>query len=79
MISTPPFIQISYYTHYKIINTILIYHKQPVNSRYNRYKIRNIAVHNYQNINIKLIQMIIEKHLADFDEYIDAINKALKI
>lgn len=40
---------------------------------------RNIAVHNYQNINIKVIQMIIEKHLADFNEYIDDINKALKI
>lgn len=40
---------------------------------------RNIAVHNYQNINIKVIQMIIEKHLADFNEYIDDINQALKI
>ncbi|MEG0640971.1 MAG: DUF86 domain-containing protein [Clostridium sp.] len=36
---------------------------------------RNIDVHNYQNVNIKVIQMIIEKHLNDFNEYIYFINK----
>lgn len=36
---------------------------------------RNIAVHDYQKINIKIVQMIIEKHLGDFNEFIYFINK----
>ena len=38
---------------------------------------RNIAVHNYESVNIKIVQMIIEKHLSDFSEYIYSINKFL--
>ena len=38
---------------------------------------RNIAVHNYESVNIKVVQMIIEKHLDDFKEYIYSINKFL--
>lgn len=38
---------------------------------------RNIAVHNYESVNIKVVQMIIEKHLGDFKEYIYSINKFL--
>lgn len=38
---------------------------------------RNIAVHNYESVNIKVVQMIIEKHLCDFKEYIYSINKFL--
>ena len=29
---------------------------------------RNIAVHDYQNVNMKVVQTIIEKHLIDFEE-----------
>lgn len=38
---------------------------------------RNIAVHNYEKVNMKVIEMIIEKHLSDFEEYIYYINKFL--
>lgn len=38
---------------------------------------RNIAVHNYQDVNMKIVQMIIENHIDDFNEYIYAINKNL--
>lgn len=38
---------------------------------------RNIAVHDYRAINLKIIQVIIEKHLKDFEEYIYEINKLL--
>jgi uncharacterized protein YutE (UPF0331/DUF86 family) len=31
---------------------------------------RNIAVHNYQEINLQIVQMIVEKHLNDFREYV---------
>lgn len=36
---------------------------------------RNIAVHNYESVNMKVVQMIIENHLGDFEEYIDSISK----
>ena len=39
---------------------------------------RNIAVHDYDNINMKIVQIIIEKHLSDFQEYIDSINNFLR-
>lgn len=38
---------------------------------------RNIAVHNYQEINIKIIENIIEKHLPDFLEFRDVIIKQI--
>ena len=36
---------------------------------------RNIAVHNYESVNMKVVQMIIENHLGDFEEYIESISK----
>lgn len=38
---------------------------------------RNIAVHDYRAINLKVVQTIIEKHLKDFEEYIYQINKLI--
>ncbi len=38
---------------------------------------RNIAVHDYQNVNMKVVQTIIEKHLIDFEEYTSAIKKMI--
>ena len=39
---------------------------------------RNIAVHNYQEINIEIIEDIIEKHLPDFLEFRDVMIKYIK-
>lgn len=36
---------------------------------------RNIAVHDYQKINLTILQMIIEKHLSDFTDYTKIIIK----
>lgn len=36
---------------------------------------RNIVVHDYQSINIKVVQSIITHNLNDFYDYIYAINK----
>lgn len=36
---------------------------------------RNIAVHDYQKVNLKVVKSIIEKHLVDFTELIDCISK----
>jgi len=34
---------------------------------------RNIAVHDYQNLNIEIIVAIVEKHLGDFEEFVQEI------
>lgn len=36
---------------------------------------RNIAVHNYQAVNIEIVREIIEKHIDDFIEFVYQINK----
>jgi uncharacterized protein YutE (UPF0331/DUF86 family) len=36
---------------------------------------RNIAVHNYQKLNLDTLQKVIENHLGDFEEFVDVINK----
>lgn len=38
---------------------------------------RNIAVHNYQTLNIEIVREIIEKHIEDFIEFICQINKII--
>ncbi|MPN56188.1 hypothetical protein SDC9_203874 [bioreactor metagenome] len=38
---------------------------------------RNIAVHNYQAVNIEILRDVIEKHTEDFFEFIFEINKIL--
>lgn len=35
---------------------------------------RNIAVHNYQAVNIEIVKEIIEKHIGDFQEFIYVIT-----
>ncbi|PHS33221.1 MAG: hypothetical protein COA92_04825 [Sulfurovum sp.] len=34
---------------------------------------RNIAVHDYQNLNIEIVVAIVEKHLGDFERFIQEI------
>ena len=36
---------------------------------------RNIAVHDYQNLNIEIVISIVQKHLEDFEGFIDEIFK----
>lgn len=36
---------------------------------------RNIAVHNYQKLNLEILQKVIENNLEDFNEFIYVINK----
>jgi len=37
---------------------------------------RNIAVHDYQNLNIEIVVAIVEKHLGDFESYVKEIFSA---
>ncbi len=34
---------------------------------------RNIAVHDYQNLNIEIVVAIVQKHLVDFESFIEEI------
>lgn len=36
---------------------------------------RNIAVHNYQKLNLDILQKVVENHLEDFKEFIYIVNK----
>lgn len=36
---------------------------------------RNIAIHNYQKLNLDILQKVIENNLDDFNEFIYCINK----
>ena len=36
---------------------------------------RNIAVHNYQKLNLEILEKVIENNVSDFDEFIKAILK----
>ncbi|WLR52625.1 DUF86 domain-containing protein [Bacillus tianshenii] len=39
---------------------------------------RNIAVHDYQQINLTILQSIIENHLQDFEGYVNEVMEILK-
>jgi len=43
--------------------------KKLANALINMVGFRNIAVHDYQNINLEILQTIVEKHLSDFTYY----------
>jgi len=36
---------------------------------------RNIAVHNYQKLNLEVLEKVIENHLGDFEEFVATVNK----
>jgi len=36
---------------------------------------RNIAVHNYQQLNLEIVRAIIEQHLEDFTKFTELILK----
>lgn len=38
---------------------------------------RNIAVHNYQKLNLKVIEQVIENHLVDFEMFILEVTKLI--
>ena len=55
--------------HYEIID------KNILDRLKNMIGFRNIAVHNYQKINLEVLERIIENNLDDFYEFIYCINK----
>lgn len=55
--------------HNEIINDDML------NKLKNMIGFRNIAVHNYQKLNLEIIQKIIESNLEDFSEFVYIVNK----
>ena len=55
--------------HNGIINNDML------NKLKNMIGFRNIAVHNYQKLNLDILQKIIESNLEDFSEFVYLINK----
>mgnify|MGYP001949249323 CR=1 FL=1 len=55
--------------HHGIIN------KESLGRLKNMIGFRNIAVHNYQKLNLEILEQIIENNLKDFNEFIYSINK----
>lgn len=58
----------------------VLYHNKIIDEKiYKKIKsmigFRNIAVHNYQQLNLQVVQMVIEKNLEDFKDFIYQINK----
>lgn len=41
----------------------------------NMIGLRNIAVHNYQKLNLEVLQKVIENNLEDFKEFVYLVNK----
>lgn len=39
---------------------------------------RNIAIHNYQKLNLEILEKILDNHLIDFEEYVDKIRKTFE-
>lgn len=52
-----------------------IINESMLNKIKNMIGFRNIAVHNYQKLNLEILQKVIEEHLQDFEEFIYLINK----
>lgn len=55
--------------HHKIIDDVLLEKLKKM------IGFRNIAVHNYQKLNLAILQKVIENHLEDFEIFIDRIYK----
>lgn|SRR5690625_1700544 len=54
---------------FKMLNEEGIIDQNLTTSLMNMVGFRNIAVHDYQSINLNILQAIIEKHLVDFTNY----------
>lgn len=60
---------------FEILNDNSIIDDDMLNKLKKMIGFRNIAVHNYQNLNLDILQKVIENHLEDFEEFIYIINK----
>ena len=40
--------------------------------------LRNIAVHDYQELNIVIVQSVVETHLIDFEHFCDEVKESVK-
>ncbi len=53
----------------------LIIDESTLDNLKNMIGFRNIALHNYQKLNLEILQKVIENNLEDFNEFIYFVNK----
>jgi uncharacterized protein YutE (UPF0331/DUF86 family) len=58
---------------FEVLSTNGIIDKQMLGKFKSIVGFRNIAVHNYQVINLNIVKQIIERHLSDFKEFTEVI------
>ncbi|MFT6779756.1 MAG: hypothetical protein ACJAV1_003700, partial [Paraglaciecola sp.] len=56
-----------------LVKAVLLPEKVAVNLK-KMVGLRNIAVHDYQELNIDIVKFIVENHLVDFQHFIKAIK-----
>lgn len=59
---------------FELLYSSSIIDKITLESLKNMIGFRNIAVHNYQKLNLEILKKVIEINLRDFDVFIDLIN-----
>ncbi len=59
---------------FKLLYSANIIDKDTLESLKNMIGFRNVAVHNYQKLNLEILKKIIENNQKDFKTFIDSIN-----
>jgi uncharacterized protein YutE (UPF0331/DUF86 family) len=62
---------------FEVLNSSGIINDELSNKLKRMIGFRNIAVHNYQKLNLEIIEKVIENHLVDFEEFIQQVSKFL--
>ena len=62
---------------FEVLNQHNIIEDEMLNKMKSMIGFRNIAVHNYQNLNLEVLQKVIENHLEDFVRFVNAINEKI--
>ena len=62
---------------FKILNANDVIDESLTKNLQNMVSLRNIAVHDYQELNLDIVQYVVEQRLNDFDLFITSVKAAL--
>jgi len=62
---------------FKILNANNVIDESLTKNLQNMVSLRNIAVHDYQELNLDIVQYVVEQRLNDFDLFIASVKAAL--
>lgn len=60
---------------FEVLNTNDIIDDEMLKKLKSMIGFRNIAVHNYQKLNLEVLRQIVENHLKDFEDFVYVINR----